>query len=82
MAMRIATLLSLSFLFACVVSPGKSSVVENRTFSIPDDGLTTLRIEAEAGWLEVIGDAESNEVVVEAEFVGNTYGSDDIEPTR
>jgi len=79
MAMRIATLLSLSFLLACVVSPGKSSVVENRTFSIPADGLTTLRIEAEAGWLEVMGDAESNEVVVEAEFVGNTYGSDDVE---
>ncbi len=79
MAMRIAALLSLSFLLACVVSPGKSNVLENRTFSIPADGLTTLRLEAEAGWLEVIGDAESNEILVEAEFVGNTYASDNVE---
>jgi len=79
MAVRTAALLSVSFLLACVVSPGKSSVVENRTFSIPADGLTTLRIEAEAGWLEVVGDADSNEILVEAEFVGNTYGSDDVE---
>jgi DUF4097 and DUF4098 domain-containing protein YvlB len=79
MSLRLAALLSLSFLFACVVTPGKSTVLENRSLNIPGEGLTLLRIEAEAGWLEVIGDSESNEILVEAEFVGNTYGSDDAE---
>lgn len=79
MTLRLAALLSLSFLSACVVTPGKTTVLENRSLNIPGEGLTMLRIEAEAGWLEVIGDLESNEILVEAEFVGNTYGSDDVE---
>lgn len=72
-------ILSLSFLPACGLSPGKSGVLEHRSFTIPADGIATLKIEAEAGWLEVIGISESHEIEVEAEFVGNVYGSDDGE---